>query len=287
MKLPALLKEPLVHFLIAGGLVFVSLSALDSAPETGRTITVSDEDLLVFMQGRAQVYDAETFTDLLDNMSAQEREQLVTDAATQEALYREAQALGLAETDPLIRQRLVQQMRSLLMEEAAAGAEVSEAEVEAFYAENRARYRREPQVTFSHVFFPADTGAARLREVLDTLRSQDTAPREARRLGERFLYQSNYSEADAGLVESHFGAEFASAVFDMEPGEWSGPVRSEHGWHLVLPLQTTEAAEPELSEIADRVREDALAQKRSELGQGALDAMLSRYEIEAEGSNGS
>ena len=108
------LREPLVHFLAAGLVLFVAVSWWEGPLDEGRTIRLSRDDLLVFLQGRAQVYDKESFAALLQAMAARERKALVHDAALQEALYREGEALNLAQADPLIRQRIVQQMRVLV-----------------------------------------------------------------------------------------------------------------------------------------------------------------------------
>jgi peptidyl-prolyl cis-trans isomerase C len=277
------LAEPLVHFLFAGLALFALVSWWEGPLDEGRTIRLSRDDLLVFLQGRAQVYDRESFTALLAAMPADERKALVRDAALQEALYREGSALDLATADPLIRQRVVQQMRVLLAEEAAAGVEVSDAEVAAFYRDHLDDYRVAPLATFTHVFFAEAPGAeAAARAELALLARERVPYQRAGERGERFLYQLNYAEADEALVASHFGEGFARALFEAEPGAWQGPLRSEHGWHLVLVRRIGEAGQPPLAEIAGRVREDALADKRVRLANAALDALLARYELVVE-----
>lgn len=275
-------KEPLVHFLLAGGALFLVAGAWGGEEESGRHIGLDRDDLLVFMQGRAQVYDEATFAGLLENMSAEDRQQLVRDAALQEALYREGQALELTSADPLVRQRVIQQMRLLLMEEAAADMRVSEQEVRAYYERNRGQYRLDPSITFTHVFFPGEGARAQAEQAFEALRSRQMPFEQAGQYGERFLYQLNYSDASEPIVASHFGEDFARSAFALEPGRWQGPVRSEHGWHLVLPVAVDAPRNPAFADIAERVHEDALAEKRQQAAERALDEMLSRYEIEVE-----
>lgn len=277
------LGEPLVHFLLAGLALFAAVSWWEGPLDEGRTIRLSRDDLLVFLQGRAQVYDRDSFTALLAAMPAAERHGLIRDAALQEALYREGTALDLATADPLIRQRIVQQMRVLVAEEAAAGVEVREDEVAAFYREHLDDYRVAPLATFTHVFFAeAPRAEAAARAELAVLARERVPYERAGEHGERFLYQLNYAEADQALVASHFGEDFAEALFATAPGAWQGPLRSEHGWHVVLVRRIGEAGEPALDEISDRVREDALAEKRVRLANAALDALLARYELVVE-----
>jgi len=281
-------KEPLVHFLLAGGAMF-ALAALwgGGGDEAGRDIRVGREDLLVFMQGRAQVYDDRTFAALLDDMPAEERRRLVRDTALQEALYREGQSLALAEADPLIRQRIVQQMRLLLMEEAAADLRVSEAEVQDYYSRNRAQYALPSGITFTHVFFAGEGSRRKAQAMLDRLRAEKVPLSKASEFGERFLYQLNYSEASSQLVSSHFGEHFAQAAFALHPGVWQGPVQSQYGWHLVLPVAVQPEREPIFADISEQVRADALAEKRQNAADGALDRLLARYEVKVEDGVGS
>lgn len=272
------LKEPLVHFLLAGGLMFLVASAWEGQPSEGRDIRLERADLLTFLQGRAQVYDEDTFDVLLDEMGEADRAALIRDAAVQEALYREGIALGLAEADPLIRQRVVQQMRLLLMEEAAADMQVSDAEMQAHFANNRADYALPPSATFTHVFV-AEQGQA--SALLAQLQRDRVRGQQASQFGERFLYQLNYSNVGPGLVRSHFGESFADALFAWPEGSWQGPLQSEHGWHLVLVEDRSAARTPALADVAATVREDALAAKRLAAADQALDRLLDRYEITA------
>jgi hypothetical protein len=277
------LREPLVHFLLAGLALFVVVFWWQGPLDEGRTIRLSRDDLIVFLQGRAQVYDRESFAALLAAMPEKERKALVHDAALYEALYREGLALDLAEADPLIRQRIVQQMRQFVAEEAAAGAAISDAEVATFYRDHLDDYRLAPLASFTHVFFAEAPGAeAAARAGLALLVRQRVPYERAGEHGDRFLYQLNYAEADRALVASHFGDGFARQLFEAKPGAWQGPLRSEHGWHVVLLRGLSPAGLPPLAGIADRVREDALADKRVRLANAALDGLLARYELVVE-----
>ncbi len=279
MKTPAWLKEPLVHFLAAGGLLFAVSLALKGSEAGSRTIRIGRDDLLVFMQGRAQVYDKATFQKLLDRMKPVERSALVRDAALQQALYREGMALGLAEADQLIRQRVVQQMRLLLMEEAATGLSLSDDEVEAFYARNRKDYALPTTVTFTHVFVPGQASRDQVAALLTALRQHRIPFDKAGQYGERFLYQLNYVDVGGPLVASHFGKGFADAVLRLPTGQWQGPIQSEYGWHAVLISRRSPARDPALAEILPTVREDALAEARQRAADRALDRMLAQYTV--------
>ncbi len=282
VNLHRLAKEPLVHFLLAGAAIF-TLTHFAGGDSDSRSIHIDRDDMLVFMQGQAQVYDEETFAALLRDMSAEDRASLIHDTLLEEALYREGQALNLAAADPMVRQRIVQQMRQIIMEEAAAGLTVSDEETREYYVRNTAQYTADAGITFSHVFLAAPATRADAERMLATLRRHHVPAERAGEFGDRFLYQLNYSEAPYSVVESHFGSTFAEAAFAFdEMGNWQGPVQSQYGWHLVLPIRFQSAQTPTYEEIAAVVAEDALAEKRQLAAASALDTMLEGYRVTIE-----
>ena len=187
----------------------------------------------------------------------------------------------MAEADPLIRLRVVQQMRLLLMEEAAADMQVSDAEMRAHFDTHRADYALPSSVGFTHVFVAGEQGQDRAAALLAQLQREQVRSDQAGRFGDRFLYQLNYSDVGPALVSGHFGDAFAEQVFALPLGSWQGPLQSEHGWHLVWLDDRSEARSPAFEDVAATVREDALAAKRQAAAARALDRMLERYEIVA------
>lgn len=289
MKAKEWLREPLVHFLGAGALLFAAASWL--APDTGsdRTITVSRQSVIDHLQARAQLYDNESFERLLAGMSAEERAALVRDAAAEEALYREGGALDLAGADPLVRRRVVQQMRQLLLEERAGEVAVSDAEVERYFRNNAADYGLPERLRFSHVFFSKEArgGSARTAagEAVAQLNSGQIPFEQAGEYGDRFLYQIHYADADARVLSSQFGDGFAQAALKLRASSrWQGPVESDHGWHVLGVSEHAPAELPPLADIRARVSEDALAAKRVEAASEAVDELLAQYDVRVEAS---
>ena len=82
-------------------------------------------------------------------LSDEERRALVESAIDDEVLLHEAYRRGL-DRDEVVQQHLVQKMRFILGEEEA---ERTEADLRAYLAANRDRYRRPPTVTLDQVFY--------------------------------------------------------------------------------------------------------------------------------------
>jgi parvulin-like peptidyl-prolyl isomerase len=269
------LREPLLHFLLAGAALYVVASWISPAPDV--RVVVDDDALLATLRQRSVAIDEASLREALAVMPPEERARLVHDTAAQEALYREGRALGLDTVDGVVRLRTIQQMRLLLAEEATRGMSVSDDEVRAFYDAHREAYAQPATVGFSHLFFADPDGERRARAALVALREGRTTPAV---LGDRFLYQLNYPQIAADDLTGQFGAAFMQALLRLEPGAgWQGVLRSEHGWHLVLLHDNVPAHVPPLATVAARIREAALEDKRARATDQAVDRLLDRYTV--------
>lgn len=277
MSPPRWLREPLLHFLVAGAALYIGASWLAPAPDSGRSILIDEQRLVTALQQRSGVTDEQAVRAGLAALPAKEREKLVHEVAAEEALWREGRALGLDEVDGVVRMRVLQQMRLILAGESARGMAVSDAEVAAFYEANRKAYGEPAEFSFSHLFYRGADGEARARSALSRLRARSERPDQT---GDRFLYQSNYASVGAQELAGQFGIGFLETITGLMPdAEWQGPVKSDHGWHLVLLRSKEEAQVPPLSAIESRVRGDALAAKRARAVEASVDRLLERYEV--------
>ena len=274
-------REPLVHFLLVGAAIFI-VTALWKGRDT-RTISIDQGELTEYLLARARISDRNQFEPYYKSLSPQARDALLHDVARDEVLYREGLAIGLDTADPLIRQRLIQQMRELVGDEAATDQELTETALEQYYLEHQEKYRRDETVSFAQVFFAGGQDAAgaerRARAELQRLRSAKTPPAEAAAHGERFLYDTFNRNAGTADVAAKFGREFARALFALQAGQWQGPLRSEHGWHLVYVTERTPTHVPTIEELGPRLREDALESQRNRAANAALERMLGEYHI--------
>ena len=266
MSLKRILREPLFHFVAAGGVLFLIFGLThEASPDlpSDRTIIVDREALLNFLQYRSKAFQEEYFTKQLDAMSAEERKSLVNQYVEEEMLYREAKALQLEEGDYVIRQRLVQKMRYLIDDLIEGGSGPNDAALNTYLQKNRDVYTVAPSVTFTHVFLDpslhGDGAAKKMAEALKIrLNSGKVGFNDAPRFGDRFPFLQNYVERTFDYVGSQFGNEFVANMKNVTPSDklWKGPIPSTHGYHLVMLTSRTEARLPELGEIRAQLEED-------------------------------
>ena len=283
-----ILREPLVHFLAIGVALFVLFDLV--APEDdnldSKTIVVDRDALLTFIQFRSKAFNPEVATARLDALQEAELDLLVKDYVREEALHREALALGMDQNDYVIKQRLIQSIQFITNGFVNAAVDVSDEEVAEYYDANRDDYYVDPFATFTHVFFGSDRHgreqALKLAESkLAELNDKSVPFSESTQHGDRFLYNVNYVERTQDFVASHFGTPMAEAVFALEPddGRWHGPIESAYGYHLVMLTKRIDGFYPPLEEIRDAVREDALRLELVRANDTAVQAIIDTYDV--------
>ena len=283
-----LLREPLVHFLAIGVGLFVlfDLVAPEDSNLDSKTIVVDRDALLTFVQFRSKAFNPEVAAARLDALGDAELSMLIDDYVREEALHREALALGMDQNDYVIKQRLIQSLQFITNGFVSAAVDVSDEEIAEYYEANREDYYVDPYVTFTHVYFSSDRhGREQARKLADAklaeLNTEQVPFSESTRHGDRFLYNVNYVERTEDFVGSHFGRSMAAELFTLKADDsrWHGPFESAYGFHLVMVTRRTDGLYPPLEDIADSVREDALRIKLDEQNERAVQAIVDTYDI--------
>ncbi|MCA9635594.1 MAG: hypothetical protein KC420_06135, partial [Myxococcales bacterium] len=167
MPLRALLREPLVHFVVAGGLLF-GLHRLVAPPPAIAGEVVIDREW-------ARAVGGELGRALGRPPAADELAGALVDAVDQELLYREGLALGLDRGDPIVRRRVIQRAR-FLHEDRAELAAIDDAALAEELAAAPERYRLPPRIALTHVFVAGDRAEdpeAEARRLLAALEGGD------------------------------------------------------------------------------------------------------------------
>jgi parvulin-like peptidyl-prolyl isomerase len=83
-------------------------------------------------------------------------------------------------------------------------------------------------------------------------------------------------------VARAFGQDFADALMKLAPGQWSGPVESSFGLHLVLVRERTDGAAAELGTVRPLVEREVLAERRKAELQALYERLLTKYVVRIE-----
>lgn len=285
------LREPLVHFILIGACLFALFSWLGPDDEkSSRQIVVTQDRLLEFMQYRNQTFSGSARTrldEMLSSMTPSQKSALIEDYVREEVLHREALALGLDDTDYVIRRRLAQTMEYILRGTPDTDLpSPDDAELEKYFLANIARYESPSRVSLRHVYFESDSADRsaedRARSVLEALGAQRISFEEALARSDRFPYFQDYADEPRPLIESHLGPSVADAAFDASQNpSWRGPYRSRGGIHLIQVTRRTAPKTPEFGSVKTVVVNDWRTSKTEERLEARIQGLIGEYRVES------
>lgn len=257
-------REPLLHFVLLGSALFWLSSGALGLEQAEIVVTASLK--------RAVAADFERKHGLPPDED--QLRGLIVTWTEDEMLYREAKRLGLDESDPVMRRRLIQSMR-FLAEDEAASATPTRQDLEAVLAQNPETFRVLSTVTFDHIFFKKGKLApAPMPELLKRLQGGDLTVR-----GDPFIHGRQQVGLTRPRIHTILGEAFADAVFAQAVGAWSGPVASSFGQHFVRVKERTNAQSPELDAVANQVQNVWRNEKRNEALALRLNALKKIYTV--------
>jgi peptidyl-prolyl cis-trans isomerase C len=270
-------REPLLHFLLIGLVLFVVYDRLRPASENkseSNRIVLTAEDfeqlgVTWLAQGRAPPTPAQM-------------QSLIELKVREEVLYREGLALGLEKDDTIVKRRIAQKME-FLAEGAAIDSNPSADALRAWFKDNAQRFALPPRVSFRHLYFSPDrrgeqarAGAAR---VLAQLAGKPGDWKDAEGIADPFMEQDYYSDRSAEDMAKLFGSKFARAVANITPGSWQGPIESGYGWHLVYVDSSSPSRIPAFEEIEPDIRSEWIDDQRAESKRKTYETMRARYQV--------
>lgn len=266
-----LLREPLVHFLGLGILLFLLYGWIQggvlTAPEE---IVVSRGQLLSLQLQFERVWQRAP--------TAQELQGLVDSWVREEVFYREGLAAGLERDDPIVRRRVGQKVEFMM--DVAPPAAPTDAELQAWLDAHADKYAIEPRYSLQQVYFdPARHGENVDAVVAAALRTLKAGRAVA---GDSTLLPAVIDDASAYDIERQFGAEFAASLEKLPAGGWQGPLRSGFGLHLIE-IRSSDPGRPATLEEARTAVERDLLEARNDANKKAYyEKLRARYSVRVE-----
>ncbi len=270
MPLKGWLREPLVHFLLGGAVLFAFFAwrGEEVDPES-RTITISEDQVAKLAANWSAVWRRQPDTQELDG--------LIRDYVKEEVYYREGLRLGLDEDDAIIRRRIRSKMEYLATAQVENSA-ADDALLENWYARNSARYSQGSRFSFDQIYIMAndpDKAQARSKTMLADLGKG--ANWQA--LGDPLSIPRSIKSQDKRRIATDFGDEFANALGAVSVGQWQGPIRSGFGLHLVRVQGVEPGILPPLASIRQQVENDWRSATAKDREAKAYQALLDGYRI--------
>jgi len=267
-------KEPLLHFLIIGAMIFVLFSIVNKEEDTvsGNKIVVSTAEIERLSNNWSKKWNRPpTETELKG---------LVDSYIKEEVYYREALALGLDQNDTVVRRRLMQKMEFLSNDLADLNTP-DESTLNQFFLDNQEKYKLPARVSFTHIYFSLDKRGAKAFEDAKSVLSGLNVLRAPEK-GDSIMLQYDFDQETPFEVERLFGKVFANQLFTLETNTWQGPIKSGYGIHLVRISEKIDARMPELASAIEKVRTDLMFEQRQKMNKEIYERFKERYEIVVE-----
>jgi hypothetical protein len=277
------MKEPFVHFLVAGTVLFAGYTwshrgTSDHVQEGARVVPITANDVTWLKETWARQWRRPP--------SDAEVGGLVADYLREELLAREARELRLDENDMVVRRRLAQKM-TFLLEDTVDAAEPTDEEARRLYEASPERFLTPARISFTQILFSrdrrGDDAAGDAAKALQAL-TRAAAPGETAEGGDRSLLERDVHDADQQAVASAFGPDFARTVFGLAPGTWHGPIASAYGVHVVWVGDVQPARPRSFAEVRPQVIAQWHREQQSATDEAYFAALLKKYEVVADDS---
>ena len=263
-----LTREPLVHFLLVGAILFAAGETHHRSVDSHR-IVITPAHIAQIENRYAAQFGRRPDARILNR--------LIEDDVHDEILFRHGLALKLDQEDEIGRRRIVQKTRFLL-EDLHPPADPTDAQLDDYYRSHAQRYALPARATFTHVFFLSAPDEYRARVDLVALAD---GSRRASEVGDPFPDLYDFSSYEPAQVYRLFGhTEFAESVFSVPEKHWLGPFRSTYGWHFLYVHVREPGQQLEFSAVRDRVRADYIADARERSNRAAFADIARQFTVQ-------
>jgi len=261
---PRWLREPLLHFVLLGGLLFGVDHVVNGGDDDASTIVVDaavdGEAIKVFKDARGREPSADELYALrrvwLDN----------------EVLYREGLALQMDKGDKAIKDRVI--FKALSMVNAGLKSPpIDDAMLRQWFDSKRAKYDEPARYDFQEAVITGDASESAARAFAAALNAGTPSDTQA---GLRIFK----GRPHANIVQS-YSLEFANALEAARPGEWRA-LRHGTGWR-VMRVEAITPAKPAVYEtVRPVVLQDWTDATMAEQRTQAVRALAKKYTIKVE-----
>ncbi len=265
-KIGTWLREPLLHFMVAGMLVFlVSYWRGGGVDADSRTILITQEKVARLSASWEQIWRRAPTQSEIDG--------LIRDYIKEEIYYREAKRLGLDEDDTVVRRRLRSKMEFLATAQ-SENAVVDEATLQRWLDRFPARFATEAEISFDQIYLGENPPIA-AAPILNNI----VAAGDWRKLGKAISLPQSLDGATRSDIAREFGYPFATALTNAPQSKWTGPVQSGFGFHMIRVRSIRSSAEPSLGKVRQAVENDWRVQTAKERESKAYQTLLDGYTI--------
>jgi len=267
------LREPLVHFLTIGALLFLGFHFWGGGGQDSNRIVITPGQIDSMVMRFTRTWQrAPTHKELKG---------LLDDYVRGEIAAREARRMGLDRDDTVIQRRLRQKLE-FMAEDVLNAQPPTDEELQAWMQEHADKFRIEPGIGFFQVYLNPDRRGNSIQDdaqkMLEQLRAAGP-PTENISAGDTLMLPGQVDLTRLSGIKRMFGSRFVDEIIQVEPGRWTGPLSSGYGLHLVYVTERKESRMPAFAEVRQSVEREFLALRRNRELDAMYEKLLERYQV--------
>jgi hypothetical protein len=260
-RAPGWLREPLLHFVVLGGVLFAADHFLIGKADDPHTIVIGAE---VNSEARSTFKSARGREPTKDELDALHRVWI-----DNEVLYREGLALQVDKGDPAIRERVI--FKALSVVDANVHVPTADAKVlRAWFESHRDKYDAPARYDFEEAALSGDSSEAAVREFVTALNSGTPGDSKA---GLRV-----FKARPQGSLAESYGPGFAAALQKVPPNTWQA-IQTRDGWRAIQLKAISPATPAAFEAIRGVVMHDWIDATASEQRSAAVRALAKKYTV--------
>jgi PPIC-type PPIASE domain len=260
-----LLREPLVHFVVLGMLIF-------AADQVVLAIRGNPQEIIVPVAAQKEAKGA-FVAGMKREPTPADMKILMNRWVDNEVLYREGISLGLDKGDTSIRERVI--FKALTVTQSGLSLpKIDEAGLRAWFETKRDRYDQPARFDFQEAMVIGDRSKERMTAFVKALNSQGPSDVES----SLSLFKDR---PRPNLVQS-YGEPFAAALEKQGPGVWAA-VDSREGLRVINLTTITAGQISNFDAVKERVFQDWKDDATGQVTQQALQSMARKYRIRGDG----
>ena len=93
------------------------------------------------------------------------------------------------------------------------------------------------------------------------------------------MMRYHYNNLDKTQISTNFGDDFSKNLASQTVGNWTGPIKSIYGWHLIKINDRIESNLPKFSNIKEEVEIEFQKHQRIITNKRMYEALLAKYKI--------
>jgi len=264
-----IIKEPLVHFFILGGILFFIFFALNPQDKKGLENIRIEASQMKYLIRQFEVKKGRL-------PSENELKRLLNDYVKTEVYYREAVSLGLDKNDDVIKNHLYKKLR-MMASDTVSFLDINDTTLRCYMNKHSEEFILPSMYRFYQVYIDPKKHTndlqMYLKEVKKKLDNNISIASESK------LVKNYYPRISKSVVSDIFGKYFYRQLNMLTFNQWSKPLKSDMGYHFVKLVKKTQRKNIKLKDIHSYVLSEYSKEKYKEMLAKQYQKMKAKYKI--------